>query len=130
MAPGLSHSLSFLLFPLAFSSIQGFLSQLAAILHLPLSHSQRGSSIITMGAFPFHDAYSEAGDFSVDESDSEQAASTQTLLMRICWSRRNWAQRRYNETWQMPLLRLKKWRYKDGNGVPQLLRCPSCISSY
>ena len=26
-----------------------------------------------MGAFPFHDAYSEAGDFSVDESDSEQA---------------------------------------------------------
>lgn len=60
--------------------------------------------------------------------------STRTLLMRICWSWSrswtNWARRGLNETWQMPLLQLKRWHYKDGNGMPGLLCCPSCTLSY
>ena len=67
-----------------------------------------------MGSSAFHNVYTEADDFSVDESDSEQADfdiasdASDADLLELKQERTNWAQRRHNETWQIPLLRLKK----------------------
>lgn len=83
-----------------------------------------------MVALAFHAAYPEAGDFSVDERDSEQAdfdigsdASDADLLelkQELNKLGPGKAQR------DLAYLRLKNCRHKDGNGVPQLLRCSGC----
>ena len=67
-----------------------------------------------MGAFAFHDAYPEAGDSSVDESDSEQAdfgidsTASNADPLELKQELTELGLEKAHETWQMPLLRLKK----------------------